>query len=236
MKVTSMPFNGDMIRALIEGRKTQTRHPIKLQTGDTLDEHALKGAIQEWRPVYDDLAKKVVAHEAALIHCPYGRPGDLIWVRESFADLRGTGIEGTDPCVRNDAAYSADVKPGSASDEVRIDFGITWKPSIHMLRWASRLTLRITDVRVERIRDISGVDAKAEGVDIADPESIPVRTDRMNAYGHAFALLWDSINAKRGYRWDTNPWVWAITFEIIHANVDDVVAQYDAANAETVTA
>ena len=234
MKTTPMLFNGDMIRALIDGRKTQTRRPINLKTGDTFDERALKDAIQEWRPVYDDLSGKRVGRKAALVRCPYGQPGDLIWVRETFADLRGTGIEGTDPARRFDAAYSADVKPGSASDEARIDFRIKWKPSIHMPRWASRLTLRITDVRVERVQDISDEDAAAEGVEPFGDGSAFVQLKDAQIYSTTrgcFASLWRSIYTKSGYTWGENPWVWAITFDVIHANVDDVRAIAEAVPA-----
>jgi hypothetical protein len=85
-------------------------------------------------------------------------------------------------------------------------FGKRWRPSIHMPRWASRITLTITDVRVERVQDISEADAKAEGVLMDDPDAI--------FYSGMFAHLWNTIYHKRGLGWDANPWVWVIHFRV----------------------
>jgi hypothetical protein len=111
---------------------------------------------------------------------------------------------------RNGAAYRADMKDAE-SERCRLELGYKWRPSIYMPRWASRITLIITNVRVQRVQEITRDDALAEGVDLSR-ELFPT----MNAPDKALRLfprLWDSINAKRGFGWDTNPWVWAITFQ-----------------------
>lgn len=223
MKTTPMLFNANMVCALIDGNKTQTRRPMRpafsgrkivnLKTeGDTISQRECSGRFSDptsWGyPYAEDGVDMAIGAWPEL--CPYGTAGDLIWVRETFADLRGTGIEGTDPYGRNDSAYSADVKRGSAADEARIDFGIKWKPSIHMPRWASRLTLRITDVRVERLRDISDADQLAEGTPTWFRES------------------WESNYAASGHRWDANPWVWVVTFTVHHHNIDTLARHLQA--------
>lgn len=162
-----------MIRALLEGRKTQTRRICKGQ-------RALSNA-----------------HDFQLDRCPYGTPGGLLWVRESHY------IIGEHRWVH----YRAD---GSNNLRDPSQWTGPWKPSIHMPRWASRLTLRITDVRVQRLKDISVADAKAEGAqhgDFMHPDATV-----------SFQALWKSINGADS--WFDNPWVWALTFEVIKQNVD----------------
>ena len=94
----------------------------------------------------------------------------------------------------------------------RLDYGVKWRPSIHMPRWASRITLRVTNVRVERVQEISEEDALAEGVYGDEAAPFDQATATM-----CFEALWDSINAKRGYGWDANPWVWVVEFERVEA-------------------
>lgn len=154
-------------------------------------------------------------------HCPYGQPGDRLWVRESFADLRGTGIEHRPdpdgPLQRY--AFAADSPPGSASDEARKDFGIKWKPSIHMPRSACRILLEITAVRVERLQNISEEQALAEGIDLERLADSQERYDMVADHnmtgrptaGGAFRDLWASINGIES--WDANPWVWVVEFK-----------------------
>lgn len=139
---------------------------------------------------------------------PY-KPGDILWVRESWADLRGMGF-GDDP--RTDKpwnfAYRADTKPGSDGDMVRIEYGVKWRPSIHMPKKAARLFLEVKNIRVERLQNITEEDAWAEGCDANIPDGKPCAV----AWFHG---LWQKLNAKRGYGWDTNPWVWVIEFKEI---------------------
>ena len=124
--------------------------------------------------------------------CPYGRPGDLLWVREAF-------------CTRTPAKDRAWVEYKADGSKI-----YTWRPAIHMPRWASRLTLRLTEVRVQRVQEITDADAAAEGV-------VPTAEDTdqiFGAYVRAFARAWDAINAKRGYGWEANPWIWALSYVV----------------------
>lgn len=208
-------FTGANIRAILEGRKTQTRRVFK----DTTEHEG------PYNPAY------LQAHRGergwAEI-CPYGAPGDRLWVRETFAlecdqeyvgesefedwrdgrpfqthpgdDDRGTSEYHTIPRYR---ATEPDtllmIKDAEEPEE-----GMAWTPSIFMPRWASRITLEITGVRVERVQDISHKDALAEGVeyDLSKENGAPVPR---------FMALWDSINGKK-HPWASNPWVWALTF------------------------
>lgn len=124
------------------------------------------------------------------------------WVRESFADTVGMGFD-------KRYHYAADVKSGSESDQIRKDYGVKWKSSIHMPRAASRITLRVTAVKVERLQDISEEDALAEGVGIIDPHHPP--GPLRDTYAEMYRDLWNSINGPGS--WDANPWVVAYSFE-----------------------
>jgi hypothetical protein len=213
-------FSGPMVRAILSGAKTQTRRVVKWPTwaGD-LDRAAY--AIN--RSPERALAYMVDGAPRHVFRCPYGAPGDTLWVREAHALLDGLAPDG---CV---VAFRATCE-GSAFDFAggdgihRIEVGC-WSPSIHMPRWASRISLRVTDVRVERVQDISEEDARAEGVKASDA-AIVFQNDadgrpRLNwelpgtARG-AFACLWDSL-AKPGSMWNDNPWTWAISFERVEA-------------------
>ena len=173
-------FSGEMVRAILAGRKTMTRR-------------VMPGAL--W--IAPDGNLKYVDRRGIrppLDACPYGKVGDTLWVRESLH-------LGDDNVWR----YSAD-------DEIVCcgEAGIAWAhhkdghhcPSIHMPRWASRLTLPVTGVRVERLQDISEDEMLAEGIE-SDPD--------ISAW-LKFASLWNSLNEARGYGWDENPWVWVIEF------------------------
>jgi hypothetical protein len=211
-------FSGPMVRAILDGRKTQTRRAFN----DKAKWHFLEG--------HGDLSI-----------CPYGVPGDRLWVRETWMDLRGTGIEPYTAAPTH-YAYAADSPPGSYSDQCRKDFGLKWRPSIHMPRVASRLTLEVVNVRVERLQEISEEDAKAEGCEArpsgtwwqgykefagdlihqqwkgdAPPEWM-IEHKRMKPTPHldrsakdAFETLWNAINSERA-PWASNPWVWVVEF------------------------
>ena len=189
-----MIFNGEMVRAILDGRKTQTRRPANPSTANLLD-------LQEQYP-----------HKKYNISCPFGVVGDRIWVRETWARYN---IDQDS----HDMAYRA-TPPSDWPEEGR------WRPSIHMPRWASRLMLEITGVRVERLNGISETDAEAEGIDmealfdaqdcydcIADHNM----TGRPTAIG-AFKYLWESIYGEEN--WQSNPWVWVIEFKVV-PNVQD---------------
>lgn len=195
-------FSGAMVRALLAGTKTQTRRAIKLQTGRTFDERALVGAIQEWRPVFDKVAQATVGNRAALIRCPYGVRGNRLWVRETWAyhvHAQAALRDEDGPWV-----YAAD---GAAALQMRLCD--RWRPSIHMSRVASRMTLEVTGVRVERLQDISAVDAIAEGVEPKLPDPLCSQVCPED-YVAGYRALWGQINGAGS--WDANPWVWVVEF------------------------
>lgn len=190
-KTRPILFSSEMVRAILDGRKTQTRRVVKL---GLCPYHAqengflwTKNALGEW-----------VRYEN-IYPCPYGQPGDHLWVKETFAEsIAGCHSQGG-------LTYRADHAHPDGDGPTRIK----WKPSIHMPRWASRITLEITDVRVERLQAISHDDALAEGMAWNGPG------DSWNAPPvPQFAKLWNSINGIRsGRAWADNPWVWALTFK-----------------------
>lgn len=214
MRERPILFSGPMVRAILAGSKTQTRRiakPVKHpDLGNLYDAGAL-----------------VLEHEPQHVidrACPYGQPGDRLWVRESFMDLRGTGVEHYDgDGCRQRYAFAADSPPGSYADETRKDYGLKWKPSIHMPRSACRLVLEITGVRVERLHKISEADARAEGCpftwDGKQYEPPPPEVDSWQRYGRAsFSLLWSQINGADS--WKANPWVWVVEFRVLHPRTD----------------
>ncbi len=207
-------FSGEMVSAILDGRKTQTRRVIKPQPPALWDAcAACAGCFCFYRASDPDFHgyKK----------CPYGQPGDRLWVRETWASLdsvdhlspkdiellcRDAGYK-TGPC--GDLWYQADNSYRQWGDDKQTKG--KWRPSIHMPRWASRINLEITDVRVERLQDITEDDAVAEGVQYFITSGKMTRSEM--SMRSAFADLWDSINFKRGYGWDTNPWVWVVEFK-----------------------
>jgi len=206
MKERPILFNAEMVRAVLDGRKTQTRRVMKPQPDD--DARITIGEIGT------SLGVAYIGNErsggiATRVPCPYGQPGDRLWVRErhSFNDSMKSASPG---CWLVDVEYSdgteqnilAEIKKPKLTRE-RGETG--WRPSIFMPRWASRITLEITGIRVERVQDISEEDVHAEGCDI-------MTTGQAHAQAW-FHKLWDSINAKRGYGWNDNPWVWVNEFK-----------------------
>lgn len=187
-----MIFNAEMVRALLDGRKTQTRRPIKWkQTRFTEVGEREDGSKWPW--------SEDAEHACDFWHpCPFGAVGDRIWVRETWAD---TGASAPDLKLYR-ANYPEHVP--SIYENVPPAKEIRWTPSIHMPRTASRILLEITDVRVERLRSMSQDDARAEGVIAA---SGPMEA------GLAFRELWDSIYGEES--WKANPWVWVIKFKRI---------------------
>jgi hypothetical protein len=166
------------------------------------------------------------AQPIAVAKCPYGQIGDTLYVRESFCYVdpdmwRGHIAECPSSeywpghyedwiigCRKFGIGFKAD---GDGESQL-IAGDVKWKPSIHMPRWASRIHLEITGVRVERLQEISEEDARAEGVNHQRwPESDPYYMTGRDA----FIELWDAINAKRGYSWDSNPFVWVVEFQPI---------------------
>jgi hypothetical protein len=191
-------FSGPMVRAILAGAKTQTRRVVKPQYASCSVTWGCKAGsgFGFFFGGHDDLVK-----------CPYGQPGDRLWVRETgwerpirtARDLR----EGADTWEK----YYYDADGLSEGDHEQFKaWGFKRRPSIYMPRWASRITLEVTGVRVERLQDIGEQDAKAEGVNTKS------RGDGTILPSYLFQSLWDSINAKRA-PWASNPWVWVISFE-----------------------
>ncbi|WP_188036041.1 hypothetical protein [Pseudomonas sp. EZ-C24] len=217
-------FSGPMIRALLDGRKTVTRRPIKpSMRGFDVSFELHQQDDGSWRPMhtFDESCMDDQGTEHPVV-CPYGKPGDLLWVRETwycdhFEVMRGPYLKPADLDVaeaRGDGtlAYAADgLTPYEADQPI-------WKPSIHMPRWASRILLEITDVRVERLQDISEHQALAEGVRLyTDHAELGdwYHVDGIETYSadprKSFELLWTSINGDES--WSANPWVWAVEFK-----------------------
>lgn len=205
MKERPILFSGAMVRALLAGTKTQTRRVMKPQPTGFVGGPGVKlrdGSPAPLVPIDEDVAP--VGRE---IRCPYGAAGDRLWVRESFCHLYR---DNTEPPARRpeDVAYMAD---GITPDLYA--YG-PWKPSIHMPRWASRITLVVTGVRVERLQDISKADALAEGVNVhQDHHGKP--TTSIYSPVQAYRDLWEQINGPGS--WDANPWVWAVDFKRLEA-------------------
>jgi hypothetical protein len=213
-------FNAEMVRAILDGRKTQTRRNIKYTT-----EH--RGPIN---PAYLEAHKD---HPGWKDICPYGQPGDLLWVREPFCAHWGappydapqsyrivTGDELPPIEQENGDFYQpvpSDIMTIWYEAEGNKPFHMEWKLPDEMPRWASRITLRITDIRVERLQDISEDDARAEGAMWHDGGTYwhsGWRHDYSDVHADAyssFERLWNHINGPGA--WDANPWVWAISFE-----------------------
>ena len=229
MKERPILFSGAMVRALLDGSKTQTRRAVKLQVQH--DDSWVGG----WKIVhkrvtqalltFNQLGGKPLGSDAAI--CPYGQPGDRLWVRETWVcdDYRlqqGPYVEV--PGAREALFYRADNEQPFEAPE-----GKFWKPSIHMPRWASRILLEIVSVRVEQLNDCSRKDAIAEGIhryehiwrDCEYPlgnvayEPVEGWPTRYSCPVQAYQALWESINGAGS--WDDNPWVWVVEFKRVAA-------------------
>lgn len=204
-------FSGDMVRAILDGRKTQTRRPVKPQ------------------PESSGFQGMTWAELGACNKKPFGRIGDRLYVRETWTTTSYNNL-----CHESDSevVYKADGQPWEEYE------GWRWRPSIHMPRWASRITLEVTGVRVERVQDTSFEDMCAEGLlkwvssvgrgnlgkIRPDPElpykeyESPVEqlaNELESEMRYCWAALWDSLYAKRGLGWDANPWAWVCEFRQI---------------------
>ncbi len=221
MKERPILFSAPMIRAILAGTKTQTRRVIKAP-GVFVSSGAIDG--------YGVLSMH--DNDIREVRCPYGQPGSMLWVRETWGyfDPECSG-EDYDDWHKNEGPG-----PRAYCDELlqeghplrdfwrrRVAYKATfagakygagpvgpkkWRPSIHMPRWASRITLEITDIRVERLQDISEADAEAEGFELGSPPCI------YNPTGW-YRSLWEEINGAGS--WDVNPWVWCVSFKRLEA-------------------
>ncbi len=210
MKERPILFSGPMVRAILEGRKTMTRRMVKFVNQANLSKFMSHGVS---RVSWCDKPGEPMAMDETdfLTWCPYGVPGDRLWVRETFAEVGCTGW----PINKFEYAYRADFTNGNWEGYADMCFE-KWKPSIFMPRAASRILLEVTDVRVERLQDITEADAKAEGVEPDDEQGYwkgYLHPGVHNSAKKSFSGLWRSIN---GYEsWDQNPWVWVVEFRKI---------------------
>ena len=142
--------------------------------------------------------------------CPYGKVGDKLWVKETWADfICISSTEKSKGKGEKNPFYKADY----GKNDFEYNIKKCWKSPYFMPRWASRILLEITGIRVERLQEISENDAKAEGV-ISNEERFKIKSQSIvNKYRWQYRELWDSLNKKRGYGWDTNPYVWVLTFK-----------------------
>jgi hypothetical protein len=202
-------FSGEMVRAILEGRKTQTRRVVKPVQSEpkipplTMEPWMMYGEQEvddDGRPMWEGYHPDY-PYDAKWFTCPYGKVGDRLWVRETFwtaGEIPNLPTVYADDYIKTPNGY--------ASVVYRADGGYedgAWKPSIFMPRWASRILLEIVAVRVERVQDISERDAHAEGLGMSPMLPHP------RAW---FRDLWNSINAKRGYSWESDPYVWVVEF------------------------
>lgn len=211
-------FSPPMVRAILAGQKTQTRRVVKPQPRwiPLLDGPALSN-YDAWPKddsclTWDDIIAKP-EYYAKCGHCPYGGVGDRLWVREAWATDH-SDLE-TVRAAHEDVMSGIGYGPYYKADTVHEHTGLTWRPSIFMPRWASRISLEIVDVRVERVQDITEADAEAEGCRAYTwtQYGVPAATEPAS---HAYAALWDSINGKRA-PWESNPWVWVVSFLVARA-------------------
>jgi hypothetical protein len=220
MKEIGILFSGPMVRAILEGRKTQTRRPMKNQPPTVDYELSRLASTTGPRRNVDRLhwllrnGVRVLDDKQPFFDFPFGQPGERLWVRETHI-LRGDHV-----------LYRADIDPVEAAGLSGMYGG--WKPSIHMPRRVSRLMLEVIDTRIQRVQDITEEDARAEGVErwvigdgwreyglsLAEEATCgpPMPTAR-----DSFRTLWDSIYTKRGFGWHVNPWVWVPSFKVVTA-------------------
>ncbi|EPL2184199.1 hypothetical protein WJD19_000972 [Klebsiella pneumoniae] len=225
MKERGMIFNGEMVRAILDGRKTQTRREIKLNLDiaclATTYDWATSLAANHYQGLTEEQIQQKAESLRGVIHpvilangqmvsiiCPHGKPGDRIWVRETWAEAGASA-----PDLKLYRANYPEHVP-SIYENVPPAEEIRWTPSIHMPRTASRILLEITDVRVERLNAISQEDAQAEGMELtgwrptySDPDS---GGEVITPYDN-FAELWSSIYGDES--WKANGWVWVIEFK-----------------------
>ena len=242
MKERGMIFNSEMVRAILDGRKTQTRRIMKVQP----ESNQLGLLLITDSTKHSDIGKSHWAESNAtgnhvrskLFSSPFGAVGERIWVRETWATLGnedGCYVDWEDNLCKGDERSAARIYRASCEQRPG-DYGLwsipddaywkphtkehkfegAWRPSIHMPRWASRILLEITDVRVERLNAISEEDARAEGIidggclNCGEPEPCGCANPEPDATD-AFAYLWQSIYGQDN--WNANPWVWVIEFK-----------------------
>ncbi|MCA3000276.1 MAG: hypothetical protein ING75_16940 [Rhodocyclaceae bacterium] len=217
-------FSAPMVQAIFDGRKVMTRRVVKLRDKDLHDASAYLnggsaavalghgvGGIVEWREQDGQWFGLSGYTTVANIDCPYGQVGDRLWVRETFQPFFADGVDYCDVDWKTGKGYKIGYPATDGIGEfIDLDDNISQacKPSIHMPRWACRIELEVTGVRVERLQDISEADAIAEG--IPERGTYPPESDPDDILRRDFQELWESINGRES--WTLNPWVWVISF------------------------
>ncbi|HIH4389410.1 TPA: morphogenetic protein [Citrobacter freundii] len=211
-----MIFNSEMVRAILDGRKTQTRRPIKFPFKDRDLGCELSG---------NELAGEL--YSGNYLNSPFGKPGERIWVRETFQgplfdfDQMDAYCKDSAPFEKPQfCVYKADGKPAPEFFDADDNLHCCWRPSIHMPRWASRILLEITDVRVERLNCITEESAQAEGVAKLREgfwkHYQPGWTQHQLSARGSFVTLWKSIYGEEN--WQANPWVWVVEFKRVEGS------------------
>lgn len=213
MKIGPILFSTSNVQAILENRKGMTQRVIKPQTVTHSTGNGLTvESLDEFMRRNQEDAELLCAA------CATYQPGDILWVREPWCKLIPPHIT-----QRQKYVYKADCTALSETlrrDYINAGFPYKWRSPATMPREAARLFLRVTDVRVERVREITAEDCIAEGIEIEFPQPkppylSPAYAEKVlkPAFIGAYRVLWDSLNAKRGHGWDTNPWVWVYSFE-----------------------
>jgi hypothetical protein len=221
MKEHGILFSGAMVRALLDGCKTQTRRSVAMPPSWDCIVYADFG--NGWWPYRsDDGESPSYDNNEIPLRCPYGQPGDRLWVRETWQHSNfpyGPYDANCDVFYRADYLDDPHGPDGEKSPEGRYR---SWKPSIHMPRMASRILLEIVSVRVERLQDISDDDCLAEGIRAIRHEGDGIYYHYEHTHADpgnwcdadtAYQALWESVNGAGS--WDANPWVWVVEFKRI---------------------
>jgi hypothetical protein len=204
-------FSDEMIRAILDGRKTQTRRVMRPQPAYNNDWWEYNGqSFLNDSDLYEYLFHEVYGTKGS----PYGSvynddTSDSLWVRETWQAQNHNG-QWWHEVSKNERGLHNWGVIDKATPDPDLSTPPKWIPCIFMPRWASRITLKLTDIRIEQVQDISESDAKAEGVN-----SLPDYVQGIWNATDRFMMLWDKINAKRGYSWQSNPWVWVVEFKAI---------------------
>lgn len=226
MKELPILFNGEMVRAILDGRKTVTRRPVKggqIPTEDSTQEGRLRWSAIAQRDsrygfsVFGETESECAQELGAFAPCPFGKVGDLLWVRETTEADELTSDSGTlsrYTADRMPVLYSGCEDPKYNGTVAHWDYPRSSRPSIHMHRWASRILLKITTVRVERLHQMKTADYQAEGCH-GGHGSIPGYIGNATPSEH-FHHVWNST----GGDWKNNPWVWVIEFRRVDSRSD----------------
>ena len=222
MKERPIIFSTEMVRAILDGRKTQTRRVVKKPIKYVQAGYYKNKVVSHY--TYPIPIKTLIKHnygfwyplEVIAKECPFGIVGDRLWVKETFCLVNDTEFGGKKWIdYRATPKYESEHPAGWENDPHNPD-ALKWKSSRYMNRKYSRINLEITNIRVERVQDINNLDALAEGITCPKPRQYSQDSDIEYPDvepTEIFQEFWNSINARRGYGWDKNPWVWVIEFK-----------------------